>query len=63
MKINSYFFSLNGDLSTNSTRNINGLHALRVNTSLYKNGGQYSGIKIFNALPDSIKCIKIKRLN
>ena len=51
------FFPLNSDIHDRNTRYNDNLHSPTTNLKLVQNGVLYSGIKIFNRLPTSIKSL------
>jgi hypothetical protein len=48
-------FSLNSNIHTINTRHNNNLHVPPANLTTYQKGVYYSGIKIYNHLPPTIK--------
>lgn len=54
---NTDYFVSNSVFHSNNTRQINDLHLPQVTLAIYKNGVNYSGIKISNGLPKAIKDI------
>jgi hypothetical protein len=54
---NKNFFTLNSEIYTKSTRQINNFYQSTTNFTLYQKGVHHMGIKIFNSLPLYIKDI------
>jgi hypothetical protein len=50
-------FQKNSDIHSINTRHKHDLHQLSSNLTSYQKGAYYAGIKLFNSLPDSIKCL------
>jgi len=54
---NKFFFTLNLENHTKSTRQLNNFYQPVTNYTIHKSGVHYMGIKIFNNLPPHIKDI------
>ena len=52
---NKNFFSTNNENQNIDTRQRNNLYLPQANLTIYRKGGYYSGIKVFNNLPLEIK--------
>jgi hypothetical protein len=52
---NRQHFKINSDVHNINTRNNHDFHYPQARLSVYQNGAHYTGIKIFNRLPGSIK--------
>ena len=54
---NKHLFTKNLEIYSHNTRNANNLHVPAANLTKYQKGAHYMGIKIFNHLPNYIKCL------
>jgi len=52
---NKDFFKMNSDVHSFNTRSHYDLHILAANLAVFQKGVRYSGIKIYNHLPSTLK--------
>jgi hypothetical protein len=52
---NRQHFKINSDIHNVNTRNNLNFHYPEARLSVYQKGAHYTGIKLFNGLPDSLK--------